>query len=435
MSSAVKNFVLHPAADNAAALPWLTGAEALAKDGAPEWARALRATGAEAFAATGMPTPDWEGWQYTNLRALSAEKFAWHKEPAKFDAGKLPVPLLADSYRAVLVNGQYQEKLSCLPKGVTLTPVLEAKGADDYLVAVGNLSERPLVALNSAYVRDGFVLKTEKGADIDQPIEVLFYTTDGSASYPRVVYWLAENSGVTILERHTGEGAYFANLYASVGLERDSRLKFYRFAEDSKAAVHYNCMQVQQQKGATFEGFSMATGGAVTRQETLLQLIDSGISTSMGGIYLMREQQNHDFTVTADHFEPNGTSVQHFKGVIDDQARTIFQGKIHVHRPAQKTDGYQSHHALLLSDRAEANAKPELEIYADDVKCTHGATAGYLDQKALFYMRSRGIPLDEARALLIESFLNENIERLTCEKVKTLYSIVIRRWLDMRKAA
>jgi len=143
----------------------------------------------------------------------------------------------------------------------------------------------------------------------------------------------------------------------------------------------------------------------------------------------MRDHQSHDFTVCADHFEPQGISVQHFKGVVDDQARAVFQGKIHVHRPAQKTDGYQSHHALLLSRESEANTKPQLEIYADDVKCTHGATSGFLDHNALFYLQSRGIPEQQARALLVESFLAENLERLTQPVVKNLYAVQIHDWL------
>jgi Fe-S cluster assembly protein SufD len=160
-----------------------------------------------------------------------------------------------------------------------------------------------------------------------------------------------------------------------------------------------------------------------------MQLLDPHVSASIGGIYTLRDRQNHDFTIRADHFEADGTSQQHFKGVLDDQARAVFQGKIYVHRPAQKTDGYQSHHALLLSDKAEACAKPELEIYADDVKCSHGATSGMLDREALFYLQSRGIPADTARALLIESFLNEGLKDVSSETVRAVYAARISAWL------
>lgn len=415
----------------AEALPWLKGTAALKGDAAG-WVKAQRATGAEVFSSTGMPTPVLEGWQYTSLRGLVAEKLPLTERGVKIDVKSIPVPLLADSYRIVLVNGQYRADLGALPAHVSVTPVLDADEMAGDIVTAGHLASTPLVALNAAYLRDGFVLRTEKNKDIDKPVEVLFYNTGDVAIYPRVVYALGENSGVTILERHTGVGGYFANLYAALLLKRESRLKYYRFVEESSAATHYSFTTVRQEKGASFEGFSSATAGAVIRQEIGLQLLEAGISASIGGIYLMRSQQVHDFTVKADHFEPHGTSMQHFKGVIDAQARAIFQGKIHVHRPAQKTDGYQSHHALLLSDRAEADAKPELEIYADDVKCSHGATAGRLDPKALFYLRSRGIPLEEARALMIESFLNEVIERVTSEDIRALYRQRVSLWLEQR---
>jgi Fe-S cluster assembly protein SufD len=416
----------------AEAMPWLKGVAALKGDVA-DWARAQRVTGAEVFSSIGMPTPALEGWQYTNLRGLVAEKLPLTEESVKIDVKSIPTPLLADSYRIVLVNGQYRADLGSLPPHISVTPILEAGEMAEDIVTAGHLASTPLVALNAAYLRDGIVLKTEKHKDIDKPVEVLFYNTGDVSIYPRVIYALGENSGVTVLERHTGTGNYFANLYAALVLKRESRLKYYRFIEESDAATHHSYITVRQEKGASFEGFSAATAGAVTRQEIGMQLLESGLSASISGIYLMRGQQVHDFTVRADHFEPHGTSMQHFKGVIDAQARAVFQGKIHVHRPAQKTDGYQSHHALLLSDRAEANAKPELEIYADDVKCSHGATAGRLDPKALFYLRSRGIPLEEARSLMIESFLNEVIERVTSENVRELYRQRVSLWLEQRQ--
>lgn len=433
-NAAVKTFSLQPQTPPlATALPWLEGCAALSADKIPDWARALRSTGAEAFARSGLPTPAWERWKYTNLRALDAAAFRWSPDAPKVDAAKLPAPLFADTYRLVLVNGQYQASLSNLPAQATVTNLLDTAGAEDFLVNVGQLAEEPMIALNSAYLRDGAVLKVPANTDLDKPVEVLFFNTgEGMAVYPRMLYWLGVNSGATIIERHMGEGRYFANHYGTAVLERDSRLKLYRLVDETPLAHHYNYTLVHQQKGSQFEGFSSALGYAAGRQEFRLQLLDDGISSTIGGIYLLQGKQNHDFTVLADHFEPNGMSDQHFKGVIHDEARAVFQGKTKVHRPAQKTDAYQSHHALLLSDRAEANAKPELEIYADDVKCSHGATAGYMDPKALFYLRSRGIPLEEARALLIRSFVDSSIDRITFEPLKDVYRAKVDAWLESR---
>jgi Fe-S cluster assembly protein SufD len=290
-------------------------------------------------------------------------------------------------------------------------------------------------------VRDGIFLQVKSNTDVARPVEILFYNIGGAESapignaenapaiYPRMLYWLGENSGLTILERHAGEGVYLANSYTGIMQRSASRLKFYKFEEESAAAFHFSFVALQQQKDSVFEGFSYATGGKIAREEYQNQLIDSGISSSVGGVYLLKDQQNHDFTVLTDHLEPNGKSVQTFKGVIDDQARAVFQGKIHVRRFAQKTDGNQSHHALLLSAQAEASFKPELEIYADDVKCGHGATSGKLDEAALFYLQSRGIPAAEAKALLIQSFLNAALEQVSFLPVKEIYQERIRSWL------
>lgn len=416
--------------------PWLAPARALAGDGAPAWISALRETGAASFAASGLPTPAWEGWQYTNLRPMTATLFHFDA-PADIAAQDLPAPLLADSHRIVLVNGRLRPDLgTALPDGVKLTALMDLAEPEEELATVGDLAASPLLALNCAYMRDGFVLDIAPHRDIARPIEILFVAAGSQpASYPRVLYRFGENSGATLLERHVGEGAHLTNLYAGLVLKQAARGRYYRFIDENDAAVHLSRTVVRSGKVSDFQGFSSVSGLAAGRQEFGLQLLDRGISSSIGGIYMLKGRQSHDFTILADHFEEDGTSVQHFKGVIDDQARAIFQGKIHVHRPAQKTDGYQSHHALLLSEQAEASAKPELEIYADDVKCSHGATAGMLDREALFYLQSRGIPAAEAKALLIRSFLSAALEPLTHDGVRALYAARLAAWLGAPEEA
>ncbi|MBI3441080.1 MAG: Fe-S cluster assembly protein SufD [Proteobacteria bacterium] len=422
----------------AAALPWLADAALLEKQKSPPWLRALRETGAEQFAQTGLPTTAREGWQHTNLRPLTSIKFHYSTEAVKFDARKLPQKLLEQSDCIVLVNGQYQPHLSTIPDGITVMSLMEAaekkvEGLEEYIVSLGDLQEAPLKALNTAYVRDGIVLKVQAGKEIRRPLEILLYNTGNSshapAIYPRILYCLGDNSTLTLLERHTGEGVYLANSYTGVVQESSSCLKMYKFEEESCAAYHFSFFSLQQHKDSIFEGFSCATGGQVVREEYQNQLIDSGISSSLNGVYLLQGRQSHDFAVLMDHFGPDGKSAQHFRGVIDDQARAIFQGKIHVRRSAQKTDGHQSGRALLLSDQAEADFKPELEIYADDVKCGHDAASGHLDEAALFYLQSRGISKAEARALLIQSFLNAALEHVTFAPVKKVYEERIRLWL------
>ena len=420
-----------------AALPWLEDVVKLGEQPAADWVRALRHAGVEQFSRSGLPTPGWEGWQNTSLRALTQTYFHYAIEAVKFDVKKLPEKLLTDSDRIVLINGKFQQHLSTAPKGMTVMGLMDAsvqiEGVEQHLVTVGDLRNSPFKALNTAYMHDGIVVKVDDNADVTRPLEILFYNIGDAknppAIYPRTLYWLGKNSGLTLIERHAGEGLYFSNGYSGVALEPAARFKFYKFEEESDAACHFSFMGLQQQKDSSFEGFSYAIGGKLAREEYQNLLIDSGISSIVGGIYLLKDQQCHDFTVLTDHFEPNGTSVQHFKGVIDDKARSVFQGKIHVRRAAQKTNGNQLNHALLLSEEAEASFKPELEIYADDVKCSHGATSGKLDETALFYLQSRGIPAAEAKSLLIQSFLNETLAQVSFAPVKEIYEERIRTWL------
>ncbi len=430
-------FSLQQQAADEATLPWLEDAQKLGEQPAADWVKAMRHTGAEAFSRTGLPTPSWEGWQHTHLRPLTQTRFHYKVEPVKFDINALPSSLLKDAARIVLVNGQYKPELSATPEGVIVMSLMDAsvqvEGIEEHLVTVGDLATAPFKALNAAYMHDGAVIIVKDGADITQPLEVLFYNAGDAdkapSLQPRCLYWLGKNSGLTVFERHAGVGAYFTNIYTGIFLESASRLKFYKIEEESAAACHFSYTVLQQQKHSSFEGFSYAAGGRLVRQEYQNLLIDSGISCNVSGVYLLKDQQCHDFTVLTDHFEPDGTSVQHFKGVIDDQARSVFQGKIHVRRVAQKTNGNQLNHALLLSEKAEASFKPELEIYADDVKCSHGAASGQLDQDALFYLQSRGIPATEAKSLLIESFLNGALAEVSFAPAREVYEERIREWL------
>jgi len=426
MSAAAEKFMKDlPVRDSA--LAWLKTVPA---DAAPDWMRALRETGRDAFAATGLPELSWEGWQYTNLRALSAETFCYVASTVAFDVQKLPAPLVPGMRRIVVVNGQVQERLCDLPQGVTLRSLTAATEDDlEYIASVGDLAEHPFKALNAAHVRDGFIL--DACGDVAEPLEVLLFNTgEQRAAYPRILYRLRPNSGLTLVERHAGAGVYFADAVTDIVIEPAARMKFYRVLAETGQGFDMGRTSLHLHKDAQFEGFSAAFGTRMARQEIVMKLLDRAIHASISGVYLLKGQQTHDFTILADHFEEGGTSVQNFKGVIDDQARSVFQGKIHVRRTAQKTDGYQSHHALLLSRQAEASAKPELEIYADDVKCSHGATSGFLDEAALFYLRSRGIPQDRARALLVESFVNEGLERITDAAVRGALAAMVADWLQ-----
>lgn len=423
-----------PQEQRADALPWLTRAGAHAMpDNAPNWVRALRQTAADSFAVTGLPQPGQEGWQFTSLRGLDAADYA---QTDGVLTGGVPAALLGDSYRLVIVDGVWQPHLSQLPVGLKIAGILQATDiiphAEEYLLGLGDLAANPFKALNAAHLRDGFAVALERGQTLDKPLEVLFWTRDGVAAYPRILYWLGENAEATILERYAGEGRYFINSQTDIVLQQNSRLTHHRLAEEAEKASHISQTAIHSMRDAHYDAYAGAFSGSLMRQGYEFKLLEKHVYSSLTGIYLKDGQQIHDFTVLAGHYDESGVSAQHFKGVVDDQARAVFQGKIHVHRPAQKTDGYQSHHALLLSEKAEANAKPELEIYADDVKCSHGATAGQLDGNALFYLRSRGIPESEAKALLIRSFMSDGIEKISNPEIRDLFFARLDAWLAAR---
>lgn len=420
------------------ALAWLenAGRNALPAT-APDWVAALRQTACESFAATGLPGAGQEGWQFTSLRGLDAQAYSHSAEVAA--AKNLPASLLADSYRLVLINGQYNAQLSTLPQNARVVPILDVESivpnAREYLLGLGEFSANPLKALTTAHLRDGFAFALERGQVLDKPLEVLFWGAAGQAAYPRILYWLGDNAQAVILERFAGEGASLTSAVTDVVLQRGARLTYHRLVEEGEKASHFSQTSVHALKDAHFEAYNAALGGALQRQGYEFKLLEKGVYSSLTGLYLKDGQQIQDFTVLAGHYDESGVSAQHFKGVVDDQARAVFQGKIHVHRSAQKTDGYQSHHALLLSQNCEANAKPELEIYADDVKCSHGNTSGQLDRDALFYLRSRGIPDHEARALMIRSFLSQGIEKIEDPEIRTLYAARVDAWLAARRPA
>ena len=433
---AVETF-MPPSSPRPEALPWLLrgGAHAM-PEGAPNWARALRQTAAESFAANGLPQPGQEGWQFTSLRHLEPQHYT---QPDAVLTGNVPAPLLAHSYRVVIVDGIWQPHLSTLPNGLKIAPILQATDivphAEEYLLGLGDMALNPFKALNAAHLRDGFVVALGRGQTLDKPLEVLLWTRDGVAAYPRILYWLGENAEATVLERCAGEGRYFINAQTDIVLQQSARLTYHRLCEEAEKASHISQTAIHCMKDAHFDAYNGAFAGALMRQGYEFKLLEKGVYSSLTGIYLKDGQQIQDFTVLAGHYDESGVSAQHFKGVVDDQARAVFQGKIHVHRPAQKTDGYQSHHALLLSDKAEANAKPELEIYADDVKCSHGATAGQLDANALFYLRARGIPEHEARALLIRSFMADGIDKIIHPDIRNLFFDRLDSWLANRGKA
>lgn len=251
----------------------------------------------------------------------------------------------------------------------------------------------------------------------------------GQILSPRVIVQVKRDEEFTLIERQTGQGAYWKNAVTQIVIEDGAILNHYRIAEDDEPGVHTNFTHITIGRDATYNAVALHFGSALTRHQIHVELQGAGGHCSLAGVHLLGNKRHCDTTITIEHQAPNCTSNQLYKNVLTDSARGIFQGKVHVHQIAQKTDGYQLSNTLMLSPLAEMDTKPELEIYADDVKCSHGATTGQLDAEPLFYMQSRGIPLEQARALMIESFIAEALEHIGDETLRAAWQGKAQAWL------
>ncbi len=260
--------------------------------------------------------------------------------------------------------------------------------------------------------------------------EIVFTGEQGAEQNPRLSITLEEGAQLTIIERHDGQGAYWKNMLTTIKIAKNARLHHVRLCQDSEEAIHTNMVHIEMHKDSCYNGFSLNLGAKMSRHDIHAVLSGSNIECSLNGLNLHKGVQHGDTTILMEHAAPHCQSNQFYRSVLDDHARGVFQGKVHVHRIAQKTDGYQLSNAILLSEKAEMDTKPELEIYADDVKCSHGATTGQLDEEPLFYLRSRGLSKSEARQLLIQAFVDEVADKIMDETIQMRVKGLSLKWLQ-----
>ena len=409
------------------------------------WLGDLREAAIERFGDLGVPTPRVEAWKYTRLKPL--EKTAYRaagEADTAVDTGHLPSVLgAAAGHRLVFVNGRLRPDLStlgALPDGARIGSLRDALASDPaaldaQLGRIGVLDGQPMLALNTAMMDDGYVLRVGSGVSLPAPVEIVFLggTADEPvACHTRNLILLDEGSRATVVEHHfgAGKGAYFANGATEISVAGAAHLTHYKVQAEGPGALHLATVHAKVGADATYDGFCFASGARLSRYEVGVRLVGSGAHCSLVGAYMMRGDQHCDNTTVVEHTVPNTSCREVFKGVLDGKARGVFQGRIVVREDAQRTDGNQTCKALLLSDRAEIDAKPELEIYADDVKCSHGATVGTIDEDALFYLRSRGIPEAAARGLLVRSFLAETLHDVKSEPLAEALEEMIVAWLS-----
>jgi Fe-S cluster assembly protein SufD len=403
-------------------------------DGAvPPWLRRLRGDAFQRFVELGFPSTRHEEWRFTNVAPMTKTHFDLAQPPSEEVQLDAIAPFLfsREFPRLVFVNGRHSPKLSWLPD---MPDRAVARGVAEALVSCPDVvqavlggyadhDDAPFIALNTSMVQDGAFIHIPQGTIVEQPIHLLFVSVSPSgryASHPRNVIVIGPQAQATIIESHVGldDEVYFTNVVTEATLGDGAALDHYKIQQESTEAYHIATTQVNQSANTRFSSHYFSFGGKLVRNEVNPVLDAEGCECTLGGLYIAAGRQHVDSRTRIDHAKPHCNSFELYKGILDDRAKGVFNGKIYVHQDAQKTDAKQSNQVLLLSDDAVIDTKPQLEIYADYVKCTHGATVGQLDDEALFYLRSRGIPQDLARSLLIYAFGNEVVEGLKVEPVR-----------------
>ena len=404
--------------------PWLAAVERRPQGG-PRWLQDLHDRAAARFAALGFPTTRDEDWRFTSVAPIASAEFT--SVGAIAAEADLSGAIYGDvQNRVVVLNGRFSPELSRvgrLPAGVRVgslaTAVTEqAEIAQRYLGQLAEFGTRAFTALNTALAGDGAFVYIPDGAVIEEPLELLFVTTaaDGVAvmATARALVVAGDRSQCRIVETYYGtSGAtYFTNAVTEIFCGEGSIVDHYKVQQESLEAYHVASMHVHASRGATFSSHSFSLGGKLVRNDAFAMLDGEGAEGTLNGLYVADGDRLVDNHTSIDHAKAHCPSHEIYKGILGGRARAIFNGKIIVRQDAQKTDAKQTNRALLLSDAAQINTKPQLEIFADDVKCTHGAAIGQLDDDAIFYLRARGLTYFEARDMLIHAFAGDILDRV-----------------------
>jgi Fe-S cluster assembly protein SufD len=407
----------------------------------------IRRQALEAYERTGLPHRRIEDWKYTDLRVLIREVLPLAAAPdaaaLKRAEAVLKAGAVKGARRLVLVDGAFAPKLSeigGLEKGLSIRSLREAIDSRDgalqaQLFSLDNAN--PMVALNSAMLTDGVVIEIADGTVLSQPLHVVHIAAGATASsmFTRSLLLLGKDVSATLVESYVaadGTRNYQAHDSLVIAIGDNSRLDHIRLVEDAADAVNISSGIVTLGAHAHFNSFGLTSGAAVSRYQATIVFAGEGSRVETNGVNLLKGRQHADTTLLMDHAVPHCDSREVFRAVVDDSGHSVFQGRIIVRPDAQKTDAKMMTRALLLSDDAEADNKPELEIFADDVTCGHGATSGALDESLLFYLRARGLSEREAQALLIQAFVGEAIESIASDALREIAAATAERWLRAR---
>lgn len=411
---------------------------ALRAQGGPSWLPALRRQAMDRFSALGFPTTRNEDWHFTSVTPIAERVFKvapTRSGPATLSPADVTALVISDPdwHRLVFVNGRFEASLSAfagLPADVRVTTLADALKESPEFVAehLGKLASgegQTFTAFNTAFAQDGVVIHVPGGEIVEAPVHIVHIAdaqAAGAGIHPRLLVVAEPLSRLTIIESFASTGsfgaAYLTNAVAEIEVGNGARVDHYKIQRESTDAFHVGTTQVRQGRDSMYHSFSYAAGAAISRTNVYTQLAGENGETRLNGLYLIDGTQHADHQTFVEHLAPGCASRELYKGILDGSSHGVFNGKVYVDPVAQKTDGKQTNHALLLSEHARVDTKPQLEIFADDVKCTHGATVGRLDEDALFYMKSRGLGADNARALLTYAFAAEVLETIEVDALR-----------------
>ncbi len=393
-----------------------------------DWFSENRQSALDVFKESGFPNARLEDWKYTDVRPIKKKKFS--------SVNKTPVSMRADEIDAlrfqgldcidlVFINGVFAKEYSNiepLEEGLIIENMQDALAKDkdflaNHLAKYADDNSSPFTALNTAFIQNGAFINVSPDVVIEKPVNILYLSkTNGSplATHPRNLIVVGENAEMTVIESYIGHGQanYFTNAVTEATLSANAHLKHYKIQQESLNAYHIGNLIALQSRDSNLESHSISLGGALVRNDIHGKLAAEGAQIVMNGLYMTDNKQHVDNHTRVDHLKPHTSSTENYRGILNGKSRAVFNGKVVVHKNAQKIEAHQNNANLLLSNDAEIDTKPELEIYADDVKCSHGATVGQLDQKMLFYLRSRAIDEQTARSLLTYAFADELISSI-----------------------
>ena len=418
------------------------------REDAPEWVADLRREAILGFGKLGFPTLSDEEWRFTNLEALRRGSFSIAEngisDVSKKTVNSYGFPGL-DCLRLVFVNGRFAASLSDggdVGEGIvvkSLSGAIREHGdlVREHFAKYADYEKDAFISLNTSYFEDGVFVYVPDRTVFEKPVHVLHLSTDEVGPLfinPRNLIIVGQSSEAKVIEHYVSlsQSVYFSNVVTEVVCGEDANLEHYRLEFESQKAFNFSTLRVNQQKNSNIASHSILYGGAIVRNNVHPVLAGEGCNSDIYGLFISEGRQHMDNFMRVEHASPHCDSRQFYNGVLDGRSKGVFHGRILVHEGAEKTDAKQTNRNLLLSDTAQIDTKPQLEIYNDDVKCTHGATIGQMDEEALFYLCSRGIPIRKAKIIMLRAFTNETLEHMSIDSVREALENVVMDWFERR---